>query len=286
MPFSWRDNDISFLSALWDGLVGVFVVQSVDASLNSPLWTIYYEMIGSVIVYALLALIGKDSRRPYVYPLLILIFANTNFIGFIVGLILADLYCNRQGVFKFITNLALPYKLVGLSLAITFASFPPLRTATTTSLVHQPLLFLTQNYTLNATILYLAAAVIIILLLLTSRRLNKLMELRPIVSLGSASYSLYATHLIVLGSIGSFAFFILTKKYGLPYNYSAAITFVTYVISALIVASIFRKYVDSRSIYLSQLVGQIIRNKAVNTKTKQKEGVEDYQLVRVNDPIS
>lgn len=263
MPFSWRDNTISFGQALWQGLIGVFMVQPGDASLNSPLWTIYYEMLGSVLVYSLLALLGKDKRRVMVYPFLILIFINTYFIGFIVGIILADLYCNRQNIFAYISRAPAVIKCVALSLAIWMASFPPLRTNDTTALIHRPLLFI-EDYGLNATIVHLAGAIIIILLILSSHRLNKIFEFKPFLALGSVSYSLYATHLIVLGSIASLVFFITTQHFHLPYNTSAMITFALYIPSALAVAAIFRKYIDKPSIKLSKIVGDKIKLLAKN----------------------
>lgn len=252
MPVSWQDDSVTFGQALWDGLIGVYIIQPGDSSLNSPLWTIYCEMIGSVIVYAILALLGKDRRRVIVYPFLVLILLNTYFIGFIVGLILADLYHNRHSLFEKIAAIPTPIKITLLFAALWMASFPPLRTPETTALIHQPLLFIGDFYGFNANLVHLVGAVIIICLILTSQRLAKVGEFKPFVALGAASYSLYATHLIVLGSVCSFAFFIATQTFHLPYNVAALVAFMAYVPSALVVAMIMKKYVDEPSINLSR----------------------------------
>jgi len=253
MPTSWKNDDIGLVSAIWQGIAGVYITTPNDASLNSVLWTIYYEMIGSVLIFAILAMVGRDHRRGYVYAFLVFILIGTNFIGFVAGLILADIYHNRSQVYKFIANLSIIYKGLALTAALYFASFPPLRNAENLSLVHRPLLFL-DNYTLNQTIVLLIAAVTIIVLVLTSKRLNKLLELKPLVFLGSISYSMYAIHLLVLGSAASLAFY-LAQQQGLPYNYSAAIAVGVYLPTVLIVAVLFNKFVDKPAIALSRIAG-------------------------------
>jgi len=253
MPTSWKNDDIGLVSAIWQGIAGVYITTPNDASLNSVLWTIYYEMIGSVLIFAILAMVGRDHRRGYVYAFLVFILIGTNFIGFVAGLILADIYHNRNQVYKFIANLSIIYKGLALTVALYFASFPPLRNAENLSLVHRPLLFL-DNYTLNQTIVLLIAAVTIIVLVLTSKRLNKLLELKPLVFLGSISYSMYAIHLLVLGSAASLAFY-LAQQQGLPYNYSAAIAVGVYLPTVLIVAVLFNKFVDKPAIALSRIAG-------------------------------
>lgn len=258
MPFSWKVPDVSLLSALWDGLIGSYILQPNDTSLNSPLWTIYYELIGSVLVYAILSLLSGDSRRKWIYPFLVVIFLGTYYVGFVIGLILADIYCHKNEIYQKIANLSAFYKISMLLFAIWLASFPPLRTKLDISTIHAPLLFL-DNFGLNQNIVLALGAIIIIVLLLTSKRLKKLFELRPLVYLGSISYSLYATHIIVMGSIACFTFWKLHDK--LPYNLTAAVVFIVYVISSLLVAAVFRKYVDKPSIALSRLAGQYAQTK-------------------------
>jgi peptidoglycan/LPS O-acetylase OafA/YrhL len=254
MPTSWKSDNIGLLSALWQGIVGVYVTASDDFSLNSVLWTIYYEMIGSVLVFAILAMTGRDNRRGYVYGFLAIILIGTNFIGFLAGLILADIYHNRGRVYEIIANLSIFYKAIALMAAIYMGSFPPLRTAENLSRLQRPLLFL-EDYALNQTIVHLAAAVIMLTLVLTSKRLNKTFELRPLVFLGSISYSMYAVHLLVLGSVGSLAYYIATRN-GLPYNYCAAIAMAAYLPTALVVAVLMTKYVDKPAITLSRMASK------------------------------
>lgn len=280
MPTSWKNDDIGLVSAIWQGLAGVYITTPNDASLNSVLWTIYYEMIGSVLIFAVLAMVGRDHRRGYVYAFLTFILIGTNFIGFIAGLILADIFHNRNQVYKFIADLSVFYKGIALAVALYLASFPPLRNAENLSLVHRPLLFL-DNYTLNQTIVLLIAAVIIIVLVLTSKRLNKLLELKPLVFLGSISYSVYAVHLIILGSAASLAFY-LAQQQGLSYNYSAAIAVAVYLPVVLIVAVLMNKFVDKPAIALSRMAGKSLFTR---NSLKGKAKIPGSELVPVPEKI-
>lgn len=255
MPESWK-KDVDLLSALWEGFIGVYVTAPDASSLNSVLWTIYYEMIGSIFVFALLAMIGRDRRRGFVYAFLAVILIGTNFIGFLIGLILADIYQNKRSIYESIANQSVFYKLIALTAALYMASFPPLRTAEDLGLAFRPMLFL-NNYSLNQTIVHLIAAAIIIILLLTSRRLNRFLELRPLVFLGAVSYSMYATHLLVLGSVVSFVFYMATQN-GWAYNNAAAIAALVYIPTVLIVATLVTKYVDKPAIALSRASGRFI----------------------------
>ncbi len=255
-----RDNSISVLYAIWQGLAGIYIVQPGIDSLNPVFWTIYYEMIGSVLVFATLALLGRDRRRTYVYPFIILILLSTHFSGFIIGMVLADLYVNRQSLFDSITKLPVFYKMGLLFLGVYLGSFPPIRTVETIGRIHQPLFFITGNYEFNRMIIHNLAAIIFIVLLLCSRRLNRFLEFRVLTKLGGASYSLYATHQLILWSVGFYVFMVATR-HGMSYISSAGMALAVYVPTALLVSEIFRRYVDVPSIALSRKVGELVHRK-------------------------
>jgi len=82
-----------FLSALWQGLLGIFTEQLTFAQhFNGVLWTMYFEFIGSFIVFGTLALFRSVNTRKFAYILLAVVFAKTYFLGFVLGMVLADLH--------------------------------------------------------------------------------------------------------------------------------------------------------------------------------------------------
>lgn len=248
---------VNINGALWQGLVQTFLVQpDASNSLNIVLWTIYYELIGSLIVFAFLALTGTDKRRWILYIFFILVTINTYYSPFIIGALLCDLYVNRNHLFQKIGAIRKGYKILLLVTGIFLASYPAyLKNTDNLGIVHQALNF-TQIYSLNQAVLYIIASVIFIVLLLTSHKIKAILELKPFVFLGSISYSIYATHIPLLGSLAAIIFL---KSYAqLPYNLAALITFIVYIPSAVGVAYLFRKYIDIPSIHLSKYVAKRI----------------------------
>lgn len=160
IAISWPNPDLAFLQAFFEGLIGVFTIApaKADQSLNPVLWTIYYELIGSLITYATLALYRRDSRRKFIYPVLILPFLITPYIGFIIGIILADIYYNKKNIFEYISKLSIFYKLAFLNLAVILASFSPFKTIESLNHLYKPLVIIGGNYGLSMAINYLIRA--------------------------------------------------------------------------------------------------------------------------------
>ena len=248
---------IDLSGALWQGLVSSFLVQPTAAnSLNIVLWTIYYELIGSLIVFAFLSLARTDKRRWILYILFILVTINTYFSPFIIGALLCDVYVHHNEVFRRFGMIAKGYKILILVAAIYLASYPAyIKYSQDVGIVHKAL-ELTSIYTLNQAILYIIASVMFIMLLLTSHKIKSILEKKPFVFLGSISYSIYATHMPLLGS---FAAFVFIKFQGhLAYNYAALVTFLLFIPVSIGVAYLFRRYVDIPSIKFSKAVAKRI----------------------------
>lgn len=258
----WETNvAASFPVALWKGVVGSFIINlDNQVSLNPVLWTISYELIGSLIVYSFLALTGRDKRRWMVYLLFIILFINTYYSAFIVGALLCDLYVNRPAIFDKIKNTKRGYKIAAFIVAITIASFPAyVRIGDSdVSALHASLLMFNRP-DLTKHLLYVIASVIFIVLILTSTGVRRMLEKRPFVALGSLSYSLYATHLLVLWSVGMSTFLWCIRF--LSYRYSMLVAFITFIVCSLISAYLFRKYIDNASINLSRTIGQKVTSR-------------------------
>ena len=265
-------GDPSTLGALWEGLVGGFAMVPTEGALNPVLWTIYYELAGSALVFAFLALAGHDNRRWFLYILILVAFSNTFYFGFIVGVLLCDLYTHKADIFNGLAKTKKGYKIMLLGVATYFASYPAyVVSRDELGIIHLPLTLFTDE-SLTKNVLYAIATVIIISLLLTSRRIVKFFEFKWLVWLGSVSYSLYATHLLLLGSAGAAVFLLLDRH--LSYNLAALLTLIVFMPIALIVAALFRKYIDEPSISLSSYVVRGMSSRRQN-EIRKKDVVED-----------
>lgn len=247
----WR-VDFNMLDALWCGFIGVFIAPSPASSLNPVLWTIYYELVGSLIVYSLLALVGRDSRRIIMYIIMMIVLINTNYAGFITGVVLCDLYVNKNVIYKNISLFKRVYKFVLLVIAVILASYPAyISNASDFSLLYRIMSELPElNITKN--IIYLVASMLFIVLILTSIKFQTLLEVKPIIFLGKISYSMYAVHLIILGVVAS-AVFVYFDSF-MPYNYAVLSMMPIYLVSVFLTSTLLSIYVDKPSIYLSKLI--------------------------------
>jgi peptidoglycan/LPS O-acetylase OafA/YrhL len=264
----WQ-QDTGILDALWQGLVGTFALQPDPASLNPVLWTIYFELIGSLLVYAILGFVGKDSRRWIIYAIFTLTFIGTFYVGFIIGMALCDFFVHKPHIFQKIGHLPKGYKLGGLVAALTLASYPAYAPAISDlGLLHASLTVM-PSPEINRNILYAVAGVIIVLLILTSNKIKSVFEFKPFVALGGLSYSLYATHLLILGSFGASIF--LAFKAILPYNLAALATIPCFLIIALVVAYLFKRYIDTPSIKLSS---SLIKQFGLSNRSGRSDAVE------------
>jgi len=167
--------DITLRDALWQGIVGTFVIQpQPTTSLNPLLWTIYYELIGSLLIFAFLGLAGKDRRRWILYGIFALVFLNTYYFAFIVGMLLCDLFVHRQESFRAVGYWRKGYKIAMLVGGIVLASYPSyLASGLDLGIVPASLILFPESG-LNQNILYTTASVIFIVLLLTSHRIKTL----------------------------------------------------------------------------------------------------------------
>jgi peptidoglycan/LPS O-acetylase OafA/YrhL len=246
--------DPTLLGALWQATVGVFQTQAAPhATYNPVLWTIYYELLGSLLIFGLATLTRNHPKRWLLYIIATVAFSGTYFCGFIVGMIIADLYANRRRIFERIGKLALPYKLALLGLALIIGGYPALGDASGFGIYYQALTLFPSDIALSRTILQLIAAVIIITLALSWVRMARVLEWRPLVWLGKVSYSLYATHFIVIYSLTSGLFMLFTQWWG--YKLSAVVAMAVSLPVMLALAWVFQKYIEAPSIRWAGRVG-------------------------------
>jgi peptidoglycan/LPS O-acetylase OafA/YrhL len=234
----------SITDAITQGVWGAFFNSSVNY--NPVLWTIYYELIGSFLVFGIALLFGKYRHRWIVYLLLIVGFHQTYYLGFILGMVLADLYAN--GKFPFERNLHQVLSASLLVIGLFIAGFPsPTNYLGTTiyAALRLPWLNDLQNHILFLTI----GAAMVIVATLTLRPLKTVLETKFFSTLGKYTYSLYLVHMAVLFTVCAGLFVWLYPMIG--FNKSAVISIIVSLPVIMGVACLFEKYIDAPSIRLS-----------------------------------
>lgn len=250
--FTFNPN---FFNAVWEAGIGAFM-KPVDAqSYNPLLWTIYYELVGSLVVFGLASLLRGHSKRWLVYIVAIVITSSTSYVGFIVGLALADAYANRRVWFGRVSSAPFTYKFLALATALGMAGYPAGRGNTADyGAYYNAITLFPQNIPLTRITLQLIAAAIIIVLALSWRRFGRVLEVKPLVWLGKISYSLYICHYIIIFSLtsGLFLWFVTFMDYSAAAFTAMAASFAC----MLFIAALLQQFVEEPSIRLAGRIGE------------------------------
>ncbi|MCK6991263.1 acyltransferase family protein [Enterobacter asburiae] len=221
---------------------------------NYPLWSMSYELYGSLLVFASLAIFGLSRYRLYFYEIMLVYFFvaedSTYYALFIFGIILCDV--TKGGRLKLNPLLRMVVFLAGLLLATT----PLPRDGLTPYIGTYFYLKVFDSFTYMQ--VSVTAGVIGSMLLFTSVVDSKLaikaLSTRIIYFLGKISFPLYLTHATVVYVVS----FILHRKYeAVGIAEFAVATAITVAIS-IPVAYIFERYVDVPSIRLSNKVSKLL----------------------------
>lgn len=245
----------SILNAFREALFGSFFYN--EFSHNAVLWTMYYELIGSFIVFSFLALFGNVKKRYIFYIILFVLFWNSYFIAFVLGMSLCDAYYNLNDKFISIFKNKLVSAILFI-IGIYLASFPYVDSKGT---IYEFIVIpsLNINYFMMAHIL---GAFLILIAILGSNLLQRIFEFKPFLYLGNISFSLYLTHFIIINSLSCYIFLKMYEK-GISYNYSFLISFFISLIFTFILSHYMNKYVDQKSVKISKYIyGRFFKNLA------------------------
>ena len=235
-----------FFKAVWQGTVAIFTVQEVYY--NPVLWTIYHEFIGSLVVFGTGLLFAKSQYRWVAYGMLLFALANTWLFGFALGMILADLYVNKQVVYTYF-NKKITYVLILLGVIV--AGYP-------SGVVTSPLYkFLTiPGYTGEQMLSFYTAigASLLVVGVLSLPELRKLVGHPRLSRFGKYTYALYLVHMPILFTVCT-GIFILALPLG--FNKAALVSIIWVWAVILPVTYLFEKYVDAPSIRFASYSAEV-----------------------------
>jgi peptidoglycan/LPS O-acetylase OafA/YrhL len=237
-------------SAVWD----IFLITlnpALGGNLyNNVLWTMLIEFPGSFLVFGSLLLFGKSDRRWILYIILTIITLNSWFLGFVIGMVLADLTASGILVRKARSAWTIATLLV---VAVFLGGYP---ISGTNGTIYR---YLTINHMVDTvsfiSIYTLIGATILIMLAISSTQIARLLATKYISRLGKYTFSLYLVHLPILFTYTTFAFIHLRDHFG--YNTSALLAMVSSVPVVAVATYVFERYVDTPSIRLSSYLAAV-----------------------------
>ena len=198
--YKWFQFDMSFLTALKQGVWDNFAHYSEAQTLNSNLWTMPVELAGSFVVFVILAVFGASTRRALVYAGLAVTFHlmhNRNFSDFLCGLIVCDVYValGRAGKRP---NVPWTFAWIALGLGLMLGGLSP-----------DWLAGLIGTRGAMPTYWGTAGAALIISSALFCEPMRRFLEHRFLAFLGRISFPLYLIHFSVICSAGSWGYVAL-----------------------------------------------------------------------------
>lgn len=237
----------NFGEMLKEGFFGNFFENS--SQYVGPLWTMTYEMMGSLFVFAFLALFGKEKVRYVLYVVFLVLFRESNYSHFVVGMALCDL---MQGDYDFIKKYRSKKWMIVLTvlLGLFFSTYPS---------GTDPNITMYRYFNLNqwmdtVTVYHFIGAALLFIAILNSNILQKFFELQPFAFLGKYCFGLYLIHWPVMMSLSSY---IMVHYQGrLSYYKLVLINFVITMAVIGVLAVIMAKTVDAWGIKLANRVAK------------------------------
>lgn len=218
---------------------------------NGPLWTISNEIIGTFLVFSILAIFGREKYFALI-PAIIIPFVNTNMALFLIGSFFCYLFCKKEDILdnKFIQK-SLP---ILLPVSLFFLSYPHPRDGVHVtefySLISWSGNSWGESYTKNAAI----GATLFFTILCFSKRIQKFLSKNILVKIGSISFSAYLIHMVAINFLAPIPINITNSEI---LNFAIKTTL---TLTATIAMAIpFEKYIDKSSIKISKNISNYFK---------------------------
>jgi len=259
----------SFLEAWWDGLYRSLLVG--NASYNYILWTIRTEFLGSLMLFAFLALFGRfrgSGWMAVVASLALLCINSTD--GIFYALFLAGAYLHRWKDLR-VRPLGLALALlVGLYLGgYHWYSGPYLWMVKVAHMLDA------AGLKLEWPLLYPSlGAVPLVWAILSDNPVSRLLSSRPLVWLGDKSFSMYLLHSVLLSSVGVYVYLYLPAS--IAYQGRAALATLAVFVTTFGASTLFARFVDAPTVRLSARLGKALRERqdTLHSRTSEPAVIE------------
>ncbi|WP_159461968.1 acyltransferase family protein [Salirhabdus sp. Marseille-P4669] len=206
------------------------------------LWTMTYELFGSFLIFSFLSLFGINPKRYIAYMFLIVLFWDSYFLAFILGMLLSDLYNSDLEIKTKTKPIA---TLLIFIIGLLLGSYPY---GNTTGTIYNFLNFSFLNVEYRA-FFHILGAFFIIIAILNSKILQKVFSKRIFIYLGKVSFPLYLVHFPILHSLSFFIFDLVRRHYS--YHISFTMAFIVSIIVTFIIAHLFSVYIDEKAVKVS-----------------------------------
>lgn len=230
------------LGALKEAFWGCFVTG--ENQYNGPLWFIYYEFFGTLLIAAILSLLGESRARYIVYAVAAVIFIRSDFLPFILGTVVCDLTYQTP---KWLQGLSEKKWLMALMLlgGLFLGSFPPIGERMEGTMY--------QFFPLKIILFYNVGASMVIYALLHLKGPAKLLSFKPFVWFNQFTYGFYLLHFMILCTFSCGFYLALCDK--MNYHVLALLNFVISFVLTTVLSYLMNRFVEKPGIRLAGKIG-------------------------------
>jgi peptidoglycan/LPS O-acetylase OafA/YrhL len=273
LAISWNFVPHLF-TAIQNGIFGIFVTGS--NIYNNVLWTMTSEFSGSFLVFGTLLMFARSRYRWLVYAALLAITFNTWLLGFVIGMVFADLYSRGIIVQKdrnFMTAGVL------LLLGLYLGGYPfGTDLGTTAYAIFGKLPFQGVNYQPMCTTL---GASLLVFVVLWTAQFASVLRKKRISVIGKYTFSLYLVHLPILYTFTAGIFVYAYRFMG--YNKAVLLAVVLSVPVVWGATVLFEKYIDSKSVAFASYCSDIYFGKQELRLKERLIGAKVYVSGKIAD---
>ncbi|MGZ4688343.1 MAG: acyltransferase family protein [Acidimicrobiia bacterium] len=260
-------------SALREGTVGVFRVS--HSTYDPPLWTMHTELLGSILVFAVLILSPRRWVRVAAYIVLAWYFHDGYLLAFVGGMAICEAWIALGDRPRRWAPLLIPIGVYGLLLG----SYP-IPSATTPRFYGRITPDIFGPTALDQQIgAHVLGAIFVLATVVAVVPLRRPLEMAWASFLGRISFALYIVHFIVLGSLG--AGLLIALQHVLPYTVNAVVAYGAVVVGSIAASWVFTRMIDEPTVAAT---GQAYR--ALLAQLRRLTGRESRALTESDAPAT
>lgn len=263
--------DPTLKGALWDGAFGAMLFGVTPY--NYVLWTISVEFFGSLLVYATLALFGRDKNllRIASFTAFVFLTFHPNDFAVFYGLFMAGVFISTFEINYTSTLKTKSISLLLLALGLYLMGY------TSASKSYQFMLSLfvsmeSSGIRVSWMLPLGVGAILVITSIFVDCVVLQFLAKQPFKFFGKMSFSVYLLHPIFLALIGPYIWAYTGQTF-----YGALISFISVTTVTLLASTVFYKLVDKRAIELSasfaSFVDRVISRKNISVKTNLMQDI-------------
>lgn len=229
------------LEAIKEAVWGCFVTGS--NRYNGPLWFIYYEFWGCMLVAAILSITGNQKARYLIYIIAAVLLIRTDFLCMILSLGVADLIYTKKSYIGCITKYK-GFVWTAFLIALFFATYPSYGDNLNGSIytVFPPKVLFYYNVAIPTMILAISQL----------DSLQYFLSGKYFVKFNRISYCFYLIHFPMICTVSSSFFLAMYGK--LNYHVLALVNYILTILASGFMAYIFTKLVDRPGKYIANKI--------------------------------